>query len=137
MTGGQGDKTAAQPLGASVAPVESNGSTAKVAVPQKDNRPAGKPVPQNLPRPAKNEPVPQILRDDLIDESEDEGFDFAGQADSNWRIEQRFYTKKDGTIMLYWNYRSRQPVYINGERKIKYKKGGKKVWQSKRKKNTN
>jgi hypothetical protein len=87
------------------------------------------PVPQKSAVPQKNEGVPQNSRDDFFDEEDAEGdFNFATR-DSSWRIERRFYTKKDGTIMLYWNYRSRTPVYINGVRKIKYKKGGKKVWQ--------
>lgn len=73
--------------------------------------------------PQKTEPFDFAVQD----EDEDDFADYSGQ--SGWRIEQRFYTKKDGTIMLYWNYRSREPVYINGERKIKYRKGGKKVWQ--------
>jgi hypothetical protein len=88
--------------------------------------------------PQKIEPVPQNLQADLIDENdlEDDFEDFAGSA--NWRVEQRFYTKKDGTVMLRWNYRSRKPVYINGQRKIAYKPGGSKVWQTskKRKKST-
>jgi len=68
------------------------------------------------------------VADLLADEDEDEGFEnFAG--DANWRIERRFYKKKNGDVMLYWNYRSRNPIYINGERKIQYKPGGKKVWE--------
>jgi hypothetical protein len=85
-------------------------------------------VPQNVPQ--KIEPVPQkaaveeIDDDDLVD---DDFTDYGGA--SGWRIEQRFYTKRDGTVMLYWNYRSREPVYINGERTIPYRPGGKKIWQ--------
>lgn len=86
--------------------------------------------------PQKIAPVPQNFQDDLVNESDiDNDFeDFAGN--SNWRVEQRFYDKKDGSIMLYWNYRSRQPLYINGQRKIAYKPGGKKVWQQSKKKRT-
>jgi len=86
--------------------------------------------------PQKASPVPQNNQGDFIDDSDlEDGFeDFAGN--SNWRVEQRFYTKKDGTVMLYWNYRSRTPIYINGERKIAYKPGGKKLWRQSRAKKT-
>lgn len=108
-----------------------------------------KPVPQNRPAktetpqksrtakkhqsvPQKIEAVPQNDDSDLFDEFDDdfdEIEDFAGNAD--WRVEKRFYTKKDGTVMLYWNYRSRKPLYIKNGRKVGYKKGGKKIWQQK------
>lgn len=89
-------------------------------------------VPQNVPQ--KKDPaepaVPQKISTDDIDDDDLEDGDFTDYGGAaGWRIEQRFYTKKDGTIMLYWNYRSREPVYINGERKIGYKPGGKKIWQ--------
>lgn len=59
-----------------------------------------------------------------------EAFDFAGRSEEQWRVERRFYTKKNGDIMLYWNYRSRRPIYrSDGSRVIPYRKGGKKLWR--------
>jgi hypothetical protein len=93
-----------------------------------------KPVPQKTAVPQNFSPVPQkkqpVLRDDLIDDDDLEDDFQEIRSLAGWRVERRFYTKKDGTIMLYWNYRSRNPVYINGKREIKYKTGGKKVWQA-------
>jgi len=99
---------------------------AKTAVPQKtENEPYRK---KNQTVPQKNQAVPQNFSGDLVDEEDDEdGFEnFAGGA--GWRLERRFYKKKNGDVMLYWNYRSK-PIYINGERKVPYKPGGKKLWE--------
>lgn len=57
----------------------------------------------------------------------DDDFDFAvPEGDSEWRVEKRYYTKKDGQNMVYWNYRARVGfVDANGKRIVPYKKGGK------------
>ncbi len=106
-----------------------NGATAKNAAPEilrDDTRTAKKhsSVPQKVPQ----------NNDDEIFAGTDDLSDFLGG--SGWRIEQRFYTKKDGTIMLYWNYRSKKPIYINGKRKVPYRAGGKKLWRAGRKNST-
>lgn len=70
------------------------------------------------------------MRYEILDDDDLEDDDFAEIPKlDGWRVERRFYTKKDGTVMLYWNYRNRKPIYINGERKVRYRSGGKKVWQ--------
>lgn len=53
---------------------------------------------------------------------------FVGVDGEKWRVERRTYTKKDGTTMLYFNYRSRSS-YVNrrGRRVIPYRKGGKRI----------
>lgn len=58
---------------------------------------------------------------------DDEGLDFAvPEGDSEWRVEKRYYTKKDGQAMVYWNYRARVgQVDESGKRTVPYKKGGK------------
>ncbi|MBK8988988.1 MAG: hypothetical protein IPM39_23440 [Chloroflexi bacterium] len=101
----------------------------KTAVPQKIENNSYRKKDRFVPQ--KIQPIPQNFAADLVVEDDDEtGFEnFAG--DSAWRVERRFYKKKNGDVMLYWNYRSRNPVYINGERKIQYKPGGKKLWEQK------
>jgi hypothetical protein len=49
-----------------------------------------------------------------------------GEDDSEWRIERRSYTKKDGTMSVYQNYRLRKTDRdpVTGERRIKYRPGG-------------
>jgi len=60
-------------------------------------------------------------------------FDLFGKVSSTvWRVEKRLYDKQDGTTMLYYNYRRRKGRYVNGKRVNVYKKGGKRIWQSKR-----
>lgn len=68
---------------------------------------------------------------DLIDDEDLEAsdFDFYANVDrQKWRLETRTYTKKDGTVMLYFNYRRRKS-YVNpdGKRIIPYRRGGKRV----------
>ena len=47
---------------------------------------------------------------------------------NGWRVETREYIQKDGTVMIYYNYRSRKShINENGKRTTKYKKGGKHV----------
>lgn len=92
-------------------------------------------VPANLPQ--KTQERIEDLPQNLIDEDEEEtaDYDFAGTVDSKiWRTETRFYTKKDGTVMMYFNYRARQGKVEDGKRIIPYRTGGKKVWQQSKKK---
>jgi len=113
-----------------------SGQVRERILPSSDDRPAKISVPQkssyrkkNQFVPQKNQPVPQKITADLVDDDDDD-LDFVNFAgDANWRVERRFYKKKNGDVTLYWNYRSRNPVYINGERKIAYKPGGKKEWE--------
>lgn len=51
--------------------------------------------------------------------------DFAVQADSRWRIERRYRKRKDGAIVMYWNYRARKIERTDGRRIVPYRKGGK------------
>ncbi len=60
-------------------------------------------------------------------------FDYFGKVSQKlWRVEKRLYEKKDGSIMLYYNYRRRKGRYVKGKRVNIYKKGGKRLWQSKK-----
>ena len=91
----------------------------KEAVPQKTA------VPQNI----QSSTAKNTAKFAVLDE-EDDSFDdtnFAVQK-NDWRIEKRFYTKKNGDIMLYWNYRGK-PRHDSDKRIVPYKSGGKKLWQ--------
>lgn len=90
-------------------------------------------APQTVPqsRPAKIQSVPQRNPADfaVLDDLEDVGElqDFAGQDDPDWRIERRYRRRKDGKLIMYWNYRSRKPSRKDGTRRIAYRKGGSRV----------
>ncbi len=58
---------------------------------------------------------------------DEDDFDFAvPEGDSEWRVEKRYNTKKDGQGVVYWNYRARVGFTDeNGKRVVPYKKGGK------------
>lgn len=73
--------------------------------------------------------VPQNTATFAVLEEEDEAaeFDeFAGLDKKEWRIERRYRRRSDGAIMMYFNYRRRK-IGRNeqGERRIEYRKGGK------------
>lgn len=69
--------------------------------------------------------------DELFSEDDFAGdFDLYGNVSSKvWRVEKRLYTKQDGTVTLYYNYRKRKGRKVNGKRVNEYKKGGKRLWQ--------
>lgn len=61
--------------------------------------------------------------DDLDDEPDFD--DFAGLDAADWRIERRYRRRKDGKLIMYFNYRLRKVMRDEeGNRIIKYRKGG-------------
>lgn len=114
-----------------------NQSTQKVEVPAKRDQPEqenGK-LPQKVTaKPevavtAKSGEGLNFAVNNLIDEEDFavSDFDFyIGIDKGEWRVETRTYTKQDGTLMLYYNYRRRKS-YVNSDKKriIPYRKGGK------------
>lgn len=106
-------------------------STAKV--PQEKAARRKKAVPQSTAKKLERKsPVPQgsakgfAVLDDLEDEAD---FDiFAGLDAKVWRVELRYRLRKDGSNIMYWNYRRRKIRFdADGNRKIDYLKGGNRV----------
>lgn len=67
--------------------------------------------------------------DDLIsDDDLAEDFDPFRDVDAKeWRIEMRQRPRKDGKMVMYYNYRRRKIHYVNGKQRVEYLKGGKRV----------
>lgn len=66
-----------------------------------------------------------LISDDDIDDVFEP---FAVVSEADWRIERRYYTRQDGTRIMYWNYRSRKIKRTrDGRQLVKYKKGGKRL----------
>lgn len=66
----------------------------------------------------------------VLDDLEDDAApfaDFAGQGSAEWRIERRYRRRKDGAMVMYWNYRARKIRHQDGRRIVPYRKGGKKL----------
>ncbi len=109
-------------------PVESTAKKASTAKTKVVPQSTAKVLQREKPSTAKVESSVKTFA--VLDDLDDDGpfDDFAGLDRGEWRIERRYRFRKDGARIMYWNYRRRKISRDeNGNRRIKYLKGGNRV----------
>ena len=84
---------------------------------------------RKLPQTTANPEVARrfAVADSLIEDEElDDDLDLFRNVDANvWRIERRYRVNREGHNIMYYNYRRRKIMRVDGKQRVEYLKGGK------------